>query len=124
MLRSCGNEGATRLVAMPASGQHDLGQNGQPLILSHLYSNSPLVRRLSGQWGEGDLSFGHRQIRRWPPRFRKSIRCRTSGSPFTTPCSKQERFRYLLADNAGAGKKIITGLDIREILSRWLLKRV
>ena len=37
---------------------------------------------------------------------------------------KQERLRYLLADDAGAGKTIMTGLYIREMISRRLLKRV
>lgn len=37
---------------------------------------------------------------------------------------KQTRLRFLLADDAGAGKTIMTGLYIREMLSRRLLKRV
>ena len=37
---------------------------------------------------------------------------------------KQSRLRFLLADDAGAGKTIMTGLYIREMLSRRLLKRV
>jgi superfamily II DNA or RNA helicase/DNA-binding XRE family transcriptional regulator len=37
---------------------------------------------------------------------------------------KQERLRFLLADDAGAGKTIMTGLYLREMLSRRLLKRV
>ncbi|MBC7347356.1 MAG: DUF3883 domain-containing protein, partial [Clostridia bacterium] len=37
---------------------------------------------------------------------------------------KQERLRFLLADDAGAGKTIMTGLYIREMFSRRLLKRV
>lgn len=37
---------------------------------------------------------------------------------------KQDRLRYLLADDAGAGKTIMTGLYIREMLSRRLLKRI
>ncbi len=37
---------------------------------------------------------------------------------------KQARLRFLLADDAGAGKTIMTGLYIREMLSRRLLKRV
>lgn len=37
---------------------------------------------------------------------------------------KQERLRFLLADDAGAGKTIMTGLYVREMLSRRLLKRV
>jgi superfamily II DNA or RNA helicase/DNA-binding XRE family transcriptional regulator len=37
---------------------------------------------------------------------------------------KQARLRYLLADDAGAGKTIMTGLYIREMLSRRLLTRV
>jgi superfamily II DNA or RNA helicase/DNA-binding XRE family transcriptional regulator len=37
---------------------------------------------------------------------------------------KRERLRFLLADDAGAGKTIMTGLYIREMLSRRLLKRV
>jgi len=37
---------------------------------------------------------------------------------------KQPRLRFLLADDAGAGKTIMTGLYIREMLSRRLLKRV
>ncbi|RMF41311.1 MAG: helix-turn-helix domain-containing protein, partial [Planctomycetota bacterium] len=37
---------------------------------------------------------------------------------------RQERLRYLLADDAGAGKTITTGLYIREMLSRRLLRRV
>ncbi len=36
---------------------------------------------------------------------------------------KQERLRFLLADDAGAGKTIMTGLYVREMLSRRLLKR-
>jgi superfamily II DNA or RNA helicase/DNA-binding XRE family transcriptional regulator len=37
---------------------------------------------------------------------------------------KQTRLRFLLADDAGAGKTIMTGLYIREMLSRRLLTRV
>src|SRR5207244_2087965 len=37
---------------------------------------------------------------------------------------KQERLRFLLADDAGAGKTIMTGLYIREMLSRRLMKRI
>ncbi len=37
---------------------------------------------------------------------------------------KQARLRFLLADDAGAGKTIMAGLYIREMLSRRLLKRV
>jgi len=37
---------------------------------------------------------------------------------------KQARLRFLLADDAGAGKTIMTGLYIREMLSRRLLNRV
>ena len=37
---------------------------------------------------------------------------------------KQPRLRFLLADDAGAGKTIMTGLYIREQLSRRLLKRI
>jgi len=37
---------------------------------------------------------------------------------------KQSRLHFLLADDAGAGKTIMTGLYIREMLSRRLLKRV
>jgi len=37
---------------------------------------------------------------------------------------KQPRLRFLLADDAGAGKTIMTGLYVREMLSRRLLKRV
>jgi SNF2 family DNA or RNA helicase len=36
----------------------------------------------------------------------------------------QKRLRFLLADDAGAGKTIMTGLYIREMLARRLLKRV
>ncbi|MBU4122025.1 MAG: helix-turn-helix domain-containing protein, partial [Proteobacteria bacterium] len=37
---------------------------------------------------------------------------------------KQARLRFLLADDAGAGKTIMAGLYIREMLSRRLLKRI
>jgi len=37
---------------------------------------------------------------------------------------KQSRLRYLLADDAGAGKTIMTGLYIREMLARRLIQRV
>ncbi len=37
---------------------------------------------------------------------------------------EQARLRFLMADDAGAGKTIMTGLYIREMLSRRLLKRV
>jgi len=37
---------------------------------------------------------------------------------------KQGRLRFLLADDAGAGKTIMAGLYIREMLSRRLLKRI
>jgi SNF2 family DNA or RNA helicase/DNA-binding XRE family transcriptional regulator len=37
---------------------------------------------------------------------------------------KQERLRFLLADDAGAGKTIMTGLYAREMLSRRVLKRI
>lgn len=36
----------------------------------------------------------------------------------------QTRLRFLLADDAGAGKTIMTGLYIREMLARKLLSRV
>lgn len=36
----------------------------------------------------------------------------------------QERLRFLLADDAGAGKTIMSGLYIREMLSRRLLRRI
>lgn len=36
----------------------------------------------------------------------------------------QPRLRYLLADDAGAGKTIMSGLYIREMLSRRLIRRV
>ncbi len=37
---------------------------------------------------------------------------------------EKPRLRFLLADDAGAGKTIMTGLYVREMLSRRLLKRV
>src|SRR5207245_1363890 len=37
---------------------------------------------------------------------------------------RQPRLRFLLADDAGAGKTIMAGLYIREMLSRRLLRRV
>jgi superfamily II DNA or RNA helicase len=37
---------------------------------------------------------------------------------------RQPRLRFLLADDAGAGKTIMTGLYIREMLSRRLLRRI
>ena len=37
---------------------------------------------------------------------------------------QQPRLRFLLADDAGAGKTIMTGLYIREMLSRRLLRRI
>jgi len=37
---------------------------------------------------------------------------------------KQPRLRFLLADDAGAGKTIMAGLYIREMLSRRLIRRV
>ena len=37
---------------------------------------------------------------------------------------KQPRLRYLLADDAGAGKTIMTGLYIREMLARRLVRRI
>ena len=37
---------------------------------------------------------------------------------------KQARLRFLLADDAGAGKTIMSGLYIREMLSRRLIKRI
>src|ERR1035441_9033298 len=37
---------------------------------------------------------------------------------------KQPRLRYLLADDAGAGKTIMTGLYIREMLARRLIRRM
>jgi len=37
---------------------------------------------------------------------------------------KQKRLRFLLADDAGAGKTIMAGLYIREMFSRRLLRRV
>ena len=37
---------------------------------------------------------------------------------------KQPRLRFLLADDAGAGKTIMSGLYIREMLSRRLLRRI
>ena len=37
---------------------------------------------------------------------------------------KQARLRFLLADDAGAGKTIMTGLYIREMVSRRLLNRI
>ena len=37
---------------------------------------------------------------------------------------KQSRLRFLLADDAGAGKTIMTGLYVREMLARLLIRRV
>jgi len=37
---------------------------------------------------------------------------------------KQPRLRFLLADDAGAGKTIMTGLYIREMLARRLIQRI
>jgi len=37
---------------------------------------------------------------------------------------QQSRLRFLLADDAGAGKTIMTGLSIREMLTRRLISRV
>ncbi len=37
---------------------------------------------------------------------------------------KQSRLRFMLADDAGAGKTIMTGLYIREMLTRRLISRV
>jgi len=37
---------------------------------------------------------------------------------------KQPRLRFLLADDAGAGKTIMTGLYVREMLARRLIRRV
>lgn len=37
---------------------------------------------------------------------------------------KQDRLRFLLADDAGAGKTIMTGLYLREMLSRRIIRRV
>lgn len=37
---------------------------------------------------------------------------------------KQPRLRFLLADDAGAGKTIMTGLYIREMLARRLIRRI
>ena len=37
---------------------------------------------------------------------------------------KQPRLRFLLADDAGAGKTIMTGLYLREMISRRLIRRV
>src|SRR5947209_10109795 len=37
---------------------------------------------------------------------------------------QQSRLRFLLADDAGAGKTIMTGLYIREMLTRRLISRV
>src|SRR5206468_9387279 len=37
---------------------------------------------------------------------------------------KQTRLRFLLADDAGAGETIMTGLYIREMLTRRLINRV
>jgi len=37
---------------------------------------------------------------------------------------KQSRLRFLLADDAGAGKTIMTGLYVREMLTRRLISRV
>ena len=37
---------------------------------------------------------------------------------------EQSPLRFLLADDAGAGKTIMTGLHIREMLSRRLIRRV
>ena len=40
------------------------------------------------------------------------------------PMLSERPLRFLLADDAGAGKTIMTGLYIREMLSRRLLRRV
>src|SRR5256885_13876260 len=37
---------------------------------------------------------------------------------------KEHRLRFMLADDAGAGKTIMTGLYIREMLTRRLITRV
>ena len=47
-----------------------------------------------------------------------------SASRCTNTCLQQVPLRFLLADDAGAGKTIMTGLYVREMLSRRLIRRV
>ena len=52
------------------------------------------------------------------------ILCHINSPQFTTIFSKHARIRFLLADDAGAGKTIMAGLLIRELKLRGLAERI
>lgn len=55
--------------------------------------------------------------------FRTWSRCHTKSRRSTKRCSPDKPLRYLLADDPGAGKTIMAGLLIRELMLRGDLKR-
>lgn len=104
-------EGESELADAPPSGPPMLDFTARPEVVSALV--------------EGErLSFGHLAN----PAFATEI---SSIDPLPHQriavydhMLKQSRLRFLLADDAGAGKTIMTGLYVREMLSRRLLRRV
>ena len=52
-----------------------------------------------------------------------SSRCRTRSRPSTARCCPRQPLRFLLADDPGAGKTIMAGLFIKELMVRGDLKR-
>ncbi|MCL6613252.1 MAG: DUF3883 domain-containing protein [Firmicutes bacterium] len=104
----------------PQVKKHADAASGQPMVLD--FTAKPEIVKVLAE-GER-LSFGHLAN----PVFATEI---SSIDPLPHQriavydyMLKQPRLRFLLADDAGAGKTIMTGLYIREMLARRLLRRI
>ena len=86
------------------------------------FSASPEVVKVLAE-GER-LSFGHQASPAFATEFSRIDPLPHQRIAVYDFMLKQSRLRFLLADDAGAGKTIMTGLYIREMLSRRLLQRI
>lgn len=99
----------------------DLVQPNVPAILMDFTSSPEAVQAFA----EGErLSFGHLSNPAFATEISQIDPLPHQRIAVYDHMLKQARLRYLLADDAGAGKTIMTGLYIREMSSRRLLKRV
>ncbi len=111
-------DGPASTIAAEAPAAY--GQTDSPLVLD--FSSDPEVVRVVAEAER--LSYGHQ----FNPAFASEISLieplphqRIAVYQCLLP---QPRIRYLLADDPGAGKTIMSGLLIREMLSRRLVRRV
>lgn len=115
ILRLAGEDGADRV-----SEPEPLPYTATPPVLDFT-AGSDVVRALV----EGErLSFGHLANPAFATEIASIDALPHQRIAVYDHMLKQTRLRFLLADDAGAGKTIMTGLYIREMLSRRLLKRV